>query len=285
MEVQIQRLQSTVQAFDGDVPLSPQTMDKIVRAVLEAVNDREAHRSASAPSSGSPAASATNSKRGSKRRWNRLPRRRCWSNGSSRRRNVKNPEQIEVQYNPTELSWDKSAQFAEIAIPGLDAPLQQFVRGQAEKLTLELFFDTTDHGMGKGAAERHHADGPDLSADQDRAHAPCPADLHFHLERPISRQLAGRQCRQCGQRDRRCAGSGGGSGSFSHRRSGQRGGERRGGNRRRSERQSAAQRLQVHCRKRQAEIHTLQSRRHSVAGDLDRGVARIQNPRRATQAI
>jgi hypothetical protein len=43
MEVQIQRLQSTVQAFDGDVPLSPQTMEKIVRAVLEAVNDREMH--------------------------------------------------------------------------------------------------------------------------------------------------------------------------------------------------------------------------------------------------
>ena len=43
MEVQIQRLQSTVQAFDGDVPLSPQTMDKIVRAVLEALNDQEMH--------------------------------------------------------------------------------------------------------------------------------------------------------------------------------------------------------------------------------------------------
>jgi hypothetical protein len=64
---------------------------------------------------------------------------------------VKNPEQIDLQYNPTELSWDKSAQLAEITIPGLDAPLQQFVRGQAERLTLELFFDTTDHGMGKGA--------------------------------------------------------------------------------------------------------------------------------------
>ena len=60
-------------------------------------------------------------------------------------------EPIEVQYNPTELSYDKSAQFAEIAIPGLDAPLQQFVRGQAEKLTLELFFDTTDQGMGVDA--------------------------------------------------------------------------------------------------------------------------------------
>ena len=44
MEVQIQTLQSTVQAFDGDVPLSPQNMDKIVRAVLQAVNDQEAHR-------------------------------------------------------------------------------------------------------------------------------------------------------------------------------------------------------------------------------------------------
>ena len=61
------------------------------------------------------------------------------------------PDELELQYNPTELTWDKSAQIAEIASPGLDAPLQQFVRGQAEKLTLELFFDTTDQGMGRGA--------------------------------------------------------------------------------------------------------------------------------------
>lgn len=65
--------------------------------------------------------------------------------------NRSEPESIEVQYNPTELSYDKGAQIAEIPIPGLDAPLQQFVRGQAEKLTLELFFDTTDEGTGKGA--------------------------------------------------------------------------------------------------------------------------------------
>ena len=44
MEVQIQRLQSTVQAFDGDAPLSPQTMGKIVSALLQAVNDQETHR-------------------------------------------------------------------------------------------------------------------------------------------------------------------------------------------------------------------------------------------------
>jgi hypothetical protein len=56
-------------------------------------------------------------------------------------------EDVPVQYNPTELSFTKAVQFAEIAIPGLDSPLQQFVRGQTEKLTLELFFDTTDGGM------------------------------------------------------------------------------------------------------------------------------------------
>ena len=60
-------------------------------------------------------------------------------------------ETIPVQFNPTELSFDRGVQLAEIAIPGLDAPLQQFVRGQAEKLTLDLFFDTTDQGMGAGA--------------------------------------------------------------------------------------------------------------------------------------
>lgn len=60
-------------------------------------------------------------------------------------------ESIAVQYNPSEYTLDKQVQLAEVQIPGLDAPLQQFVRGQAEKLTLDLFFDTTDQGMGAGA--------------------------------------------------------------------------------------------------------------------------------------
>jgi hypothetical protein len=57
-----------------------------------------------------------------------------------------NGEEVKVaaQFNPTELSFEKSVQFAEIEIPELNAPLQQFVRGNAERLTVELFFDTTD---------------------------------------------------------------------------------------------------------------------------------------------
>jgi len=58
---------------------------------------------------------------------------------------------LSVPYNPSELSVEKAMKFAEIAIPGLDAPLQQFVRGEAEKLSLELFFDSTEKGTGLGA--------------------------------------------------------------------------------------------------------------------------------------
>jgi len=43
MEVQINDLMSTVRAVDGDSLLAPQTMEKIVRVVLQAVNDQQAH--------------------------------------------------------------------------------------------------------------------------------------------------------------------------------------------------------------------------------------------------
>jgi phage tail protein X len=60
-------------------------------------------------------------------------------------------EIFDVQYNPAEFSLDKGVQLAEIAIPGLDSPLVQFVRGQNEKLSVDLFFDTTDDGTGARA--------------------------------------------------------------------------------------------------------------------------------------
>lgn len=58
-------------------------------------------------------------------------------------------EFIDVEFNPTEYTLVKAAQIAEIGIPGLDSPILQFIRGQNEKLTLELFFDTTASGMGE----------------------------------------------------------------------------------------------------------------------------------------
>jgi Contractile injection system tube protein len=56
----------------------------------------------------------------------------------------------EVQFNPTEFTLNKGVQLAEAGIPGLDTPIIQFVRGQTETLSLELFFDTTDDSSGPG---------------------------------------------------------------------------------------------------------------------------------------
>ncbi|RKF15415.1 LysM peptidoglycan-binding domain-containing protein [Roseovarius spongiae] len=57
---------------------------------------------------------------------------------------------LEVAFNPTEFTLNKTAQLAEIAVPGLDSTMLQYVRGEAETLTLDLFFDSTDEG-GAGA--------------------------------------------------------------------------------------------------------------------------------------
>jgi nucleoid-associated protein YgaU len=58
---------------------------------------------------------------------------------------------LEVQFNPTEYTLSKGAQLAEVPIPGLDQPILQFVRGQTETLTLDLFFDSTESGTGTSA--------------------------------------------------------------------------------------------------------------------------------------
>lgn len=63
------------------------------------------------------------------------------------------PNSITVQFNPTEYTLSKGAQIAEIAIPGIDSPILQFVRGQTETLSLELFFDTTEQGVGEQAVD------------------------------------------------------------------------------------------------------------------------------------
>src|SRR5271166_3735488 len=61
--------------------------------------------------------------------------------------NFPDSNQIQVQFNPEKYSLTKGVQIAEIGIPGLDSPVLQFVRGQNEKVTLELFYDTTESGM------------------------------------------------------------------------------------------------------------------------------------------
>jgi len=81
---------------------------------------------------------------------------------------------IPVQFNPTEYTLEKGAQIAEIAIPGIDSPILQFIRGQNEKLTLDIFFDTTEFGMGEAAVDVRTLTIPiyQLVKLQPRTHAP-----------------------------------------------------------------------------------------------------------------
>lgn len=84
------------------------------------------------------------------------------------------PARLSVQFNPTEYTLDKGAQIAEVAIPGIDSPILQFVRGQNEKLTLDLFFDTTLKGMDESATDVRQLTQPfyQLVKIQSKTHAP-----------------------------------------------------------------------------------------------------------------
>lgn len=60
--------------------------------------------------------------------------------------NTHTNDQIPVMYNPEEYRLEQGNDFAEVGIPGLNAPPVQYVRGKARVLTMDLFFDTYERG-------------------------------------------------------------------------------------------------------------------------------------------
>ena len=148
-----------------------------------------------------------------------------------------------MQFNPTEMTFTKSAQLAEIGIPGIDAPIQQFVRGQAEKLTLELFFDTTDSGMDAGATSVTTLTDQFYSLVKINSETHAPPVCQFAWNDP----------------------------SFP------------GANLPGHLRPAEAAQLPLHCRKRLAEVHALHPARHSAARNAQRRAAGVQIARTAAQ--
>lgn len=51
-------------------------------------------------------------------------------------------EKIPVMFNPEEYTVNKDINFAQTAVPGLSAPIIQFVNGNLQTLEMELFLDT-----------------------------------------------------------------------------------------------------------------------------------------------
>jgi nucleoid-associated protein YgaU len=53
---------------------------------------------------------------------------------------------VAVLFNPEEYTLDRETAFAELAVPGLSAPIVQFLHGNSQTLDMELLVDTTEAG-------------------------------------------------------------------------------------------------------------------------------------------
>jgi nucleoid-associated protein YgaU len=60
--------------------------------------------------------------------------------------NTVSGERIPVQFNPEEYTVQRAVQYAQSAVPGLSAPILQFVAGNLQTLDMELFLDTYEAG-------------------------------------------------------------------------------------------------------------------------------------------
>lgn len=93
--------------------------------------------------------------------------------------------EIKALFNPEKYTLTRGVQFAEVPIPGLDAPLLQYVRGQNEKISFELFFDSTENGLTgsgvKDVREESHAVYNLLKVDGE-THAPPRCKLWWGTE-------------------------------------------------------------------------------------------------------
>jgi nucleoid-associated protein YgaU len=86
---------------------------------------------------------------------------------------------IVVLFNPTEYSRERSNTFKATAVPGLASPLLQFINGEADQLTMELFLDDyTDPDPNKPVTERANEIAALLEIDRD-LHAPPPVRFHW----------------------------------------------------------------------------------------------------------
>jgi hypothetical protein len=85
---------------------------------------------------------------------------------------------VQVLFNPEQYSVDKSNQFANMAVPGRDSPVIQFVRGESETLTVDLFFDTYTYNNGEDV-RRYTDKVSNLLKIKGEIHAPPVCSFHW----------------------------------------------------------------------------------------------------------
>jgi nucleoid-associated protein YgaU len=94
---------------------------------------------------------------------------------------------ISVLFNPTEYSFERTNSYKATAVPGLGSPLLQFVNGEADTLSMELFLDDYTDPKGPTSLQQKETDPlakrlTDLSKllliDRD-LHAPPPVRFNW----------------------------------------------------------------------------------------------------------
>jgi len=58
--------------------------------------------------------------------------------------NLDKSEDIKVMFNPKEYVLEKKTPWSEVNVFGLDSPPVQFTMGERKRLSMELFFDTSE---------------------------------------------------------------------------------------------------------------------------------------------
>jgi hypothetical protein len=51
---------------------------------------------------------------------------------------------VTVLFNPTDVTVERASHYASMPVPGLSMPILQYIRGESDVLSLELFLDKTD---------------------------------------------------------------------------------------------------------------------------------------------
>jgi nucleoid-associated protein YgaU len=65
---------------------------------------------------------------------------------------------ITVLFNPTEYTFDRSNSYKAVPVPGLGAPLLQFVNGESDQLSMDLFLDDYTDPRGPTSLQQKETD-------------------------------------------------------------------------------------------------------------------------------
>ncbi len=90
---------------------------------------------------------------------------------------------IGVLFNPTEYSFERSNAYKATALPGLGSPLVQFINGEADQLSMELFLD--DYTDPKGPTSREREETSPVAARLESISKLLNIDRDLHAPPPV----------------------------------------------------------------------------------------------------